>query len=386
MQFTHEHNELRRTVRKFVETEINPHVDEWEEREQFPSHELFKKLGDIGLLGIKYDPRYGGLGLDFSYSMVMAEEMGAVECGGVPMAVGVHTDMCTPALNRFGSDQLKRDFLAPAIAGDMVGCVGISEPGGGSDVASVKTTAVRQGDDFIVNGTKMWITNGMMADWCCLLANTSDGPAHQNKSLIMVPMNLPGIERQKIDKLGMNSSDTAQLFFDDVRVPVDNVVGEIGAGFTMQMLQFQEERLWVAVNSLVMMDGLIDKTIEYTAQREAFGKSVLDNQVVHFRLAELRTEVESLRALSWSAIEQYIAGQDVTRLASMAKLKCGRLSREVADSCLQYWGGMGFTRDNPISRAFRDGRLASIGGGADEIMLTIICKLEGTLPGTGNRG
>ncbi|MCP4072028.1 MAG: acyl-CoA dehydrogenase [Hyphomicrobiales bacterium] len=386
MQFTHEHNELRRTVRKFVETEINPHVDEWEEREQFPSHELFKKLGDIGLLGIKYDPRYGGLGLDFSYSMVMAEEMGAVECGGVPMAVGVHTDMCTPALNRFGSDQLKRDFLAPAIAGDMVGCVGISEPGGGSDVASVKTTAVRQGDDFIVNGTKMWITNGMMADWCCLLANTSDGPAHQNKSLIMVPMNLPGIERQKIDKLGMNSSDTAQLFFDDVRVPVDNVVGEIGAGFTMQMLQFQEERLWVAVNSLVMMDGLIDKTIEYTAQRKAFGKSVLDNQVVHFRLAELRTEVESLRALSWSAIEQYIAGQDVTRLASMAKLKCGRLSREVADSCLQYWGGMGFTRDNPISRAFRDGRLASIGGGADEIMLTIICKLEGTLPGTGNRG
>ncbi len=386
MQFTHEHNELRRTVRKFVETEINPHVDEWEEREQFPSHELFKKLGDVGLLGIKYDPRYGGLGLDFSYSMVMAEEMGAVECGGVPMAVGVHTDMCTPALNRFGSDQLKRDFLAPAIAGDMVGCVGISEPGGGSDVASVKTTAVRQGDDFIVNGTKMWITNGMMADWCCLLANTSDGPAHQNKSLIMVPMNLPGIERQKIDKLGMNSSDTAQLFFEDVRVPVDNVVGEIGAGFTMQMLQFQEERLWVAANSLVMMDGLIDKTIEYTAQRKAFGKSVLDNQVVHFRLAELRTEVESLRALSWSAIEQYIAGQDVTRLASMAKLKCGRLTREVADSCLQYWGGMGFTRDNPISRAFRDGRLASIGGGADEIMLTIICKLEGTLPGTGNRG
>ncbi len=386
MQFTHEHNELRRTVRKFVETEINPHVDEWEEREQFPSHELFKKLGDVGLLGIKYDPRYGGLGLDFSYSMVMAEEMGAVECGGVPMAVGVHTDMCTPALNRFGSDQLKRDFLAPAIAGDMVGCVGISEPGGGSDVASVKTTAVRQGDDFIVNGTKMWITNGMMADWCCLLANTSDGPAHQNKSLIMVPMNLPGIERQKIDKLGMNSSDTAQLFFEDVRVPVNNVVGEIGAGFTMQMLQFQEERLWVAVNSLVMMDGLIDKTIEYTAQRKAFGKSVLDNQVVHFRLAELRTEVESLRALSWSAIEQYIAGQDVTRLASMAKLKCGRLTREVADSCLQYWGGMGFTRDNPVSRAFRDGRLASIGGGADEIMLTIICKLEGTLPGTGNRG
>jgi len=385
MQFTSEHNELRRTVRKFIDSEINPYTDEWEDREQFPSHDLFKKLGDLGLLGIKYDPEFGGLGLDFSYSMVMAEEMGAVNCGGVPMAIGVHTDMCTPALNRFGSDQLKRDFLAPAIAGDMVGCVGISEPGGGSDVAALKTTAIQQGGELVINGAKMWITNGMMADWCCLLANTSEGPVHKNKSLIMVPMNLPGIERQKINKLGMNSSDTAQLFFDDVRVPITNIIGEPGAGFTMQMLQFREERLWVAVNSLVMLDGLIDKTIEYTAERQAFGKSVLDNQVVHFRLAELRTEIEALRALCWSAIEQYIAGKDVTRLASMAKLKSGRLAREVADSCLQYWGGMGFTRENPISRFYRDGRLASIGGGADEIMLTIICKLEGTLPGTGNR-
>ncbi len=385
MLLTSEHEDLRRTVRKFIDNEINPHVDEWEEREQFPSHELFKKLGDLGLLGIKYDPEYGGLGLDFSYSMVMAEEMGTVECGGVPMAIGVHTDMCTPALNRFGSDELKKEYLAPAIAGDMVGSVGISEPGGGSDVASLKTTARLDGDDLIINGTKMWITNGMMADWCCLLANTSDGPVHKNKSLIMVPMNLPGIERRKIDKLGMNSSDTAQLFFDDVRVPASNIVGEMGSGFTMQMMQFQEERLWVAINALKMLDGLIDKTIEYTAQRKAFGKSILDNQVVHFRLAELRTEIEALRALSWSAVEQYIAGKDVTRLASMAKLKCGRLLREVADACLQYWGGMGFTRDNPISRAYRDGRLASIGGGADEVMLSIICKLEGTLPGTGNR-
>ncbi len=385
MQFSPEHEELRRTVRKFVETEINPHVVTWENAEQFPSHEIFKKLGNLGLLGIKYDPEYGGLGLDFSYSMVMAEEMGAVECGGIPMAIGVHTDMCTPALNRFGSPQLKRDYLAPAIAGDVVGCIAVSEPGGGSDVASLKTTAKRDGDDLIINGTKMWITNGMMADWCCLLVNTSDGPAHQNKSLVMVPMDAKGISRQKIDKLGMNSSDTAQLFFDDVRVPASNIIGREGGGFAMQMMQFQEERLWAAVNAIRMMDGLIDKTIEYTAQRKTFGKPVLDNQVVHFRLAELRTEVEALRALSWSAVEQYISGQDVTRLASMAKLKCGRLTREVADTCLQYWGGMGFTRDNPVSRAYRDGRLASIGGGADEIMLGIICKLEGTLPGTRNR-
>ncbi len=385
MLFTPEHEELRRTVAKFVETEINPHVDEWEAAEEFPSHAVFKKLGDLGLLGIKYDPDYGGLGLDFSYSMVMAEETGLIACGGVPMAIGVQTDMCTPALNRFGSAGLKRDFLAPAIAGDMVGCIGVSEPGGGSDVAAVKTTARKDGGDYVISGTKMWITNGMKADWCCLLANTSDGPAHRNKSLIMVPMDAEGITRQKIRKIGMNSSDTAQLFFDEVRVPQANLVGQEGMGFTYQMLQFQEERLWAAVNALKGLDRLIDLTIEYTRERKTFSAPVLDNQVVHFRLAELRTEVEALRALSWSAVEQYIGGRDVTRLASMAKLKAGRLMREVADSCLQYWGGMGYTWDNPVSRFFRDGRLGSIGGGADEIMLGIIAKLEGTLPGTSNR-
>lgn len=385
MQFTPEHENLRRTVAKFVETELNPFVDIWEDAEEFPSHEVFKELGDLGLLGIKYDPDYGGLGLDFSYSMVMAEELGLVNCGGVPMAIGVHTDMCTPALNRFGSDHLKRNFLAPSIAGDVVGCLGVSEPGGGSDVAAVKTTARRDGNDYVISGTKMWITNGMKADWCCLLANTSEGQPHRNKSLIVVPMDARGIARQKIHKIGMNSSDTAQLFFDDVRVPAANLIGQEGMGFTMQMLQFQEERLWGAMSSLKGFDRLIDLTIEYTGQRKAFGKSVLDNQVVHFRLAELRTEVEALRALTWSAVEQYVAGKDVTRLASMAKLKCGRLAREVTDSCLQYWGGMGYTRDNPVSRAYRDTRLISIGGGADEVMLGIICKLEGTLPGTSNK-
>ncbi|MEX4010119.1 acyl-CoA dehydrogenase family protein [Neoaquamicrobium sediminum] len=385
MQFTAEHENLRRTVAKFVETEINPHVDAWEAAEEFPSHELFKKLGDLGLLGIKYDPAYGGLGLDFSYSMVMAEELGLVHCGGVPMAIGVHTDMCTPALNRFGSDAVKEDFLAPSIAGDVVGCLGVSEPGGGSDVAAVRTTARKDGDDYVISGTKMWITNGMKADWCCLLANTSDGPVHQNKSLICVPMDAQGITRQKIHKIGMHSSDTAQLFFDEVRVPRHNLIGQEGGGFMMQMLQFQEERLYAAASALKGFDRLIDLTIDYTRDRKTFGKPVLDNQVVHFRLAELRTEVEALRALTWSAIEQYVAGADVTRLASMAKLKTGRLARELTDACLQYWGGMGYTADNPVSRAYRDTRLVSIGAGADEIMLGIIAKLEGTLPGTSNK-
>ncbi len=380
MQFTAEHLALSDTVKRFVENEINPYSDEWEKAGHFPAHDVFKKLGNLGLLGIKYDTAYGGMGLDFSYSMVASEALGVANCGGVPLAIGVQTDMCTPALHRFGSDELKREYLAPAIAGDMIGCIGVSEVGGGSDVAALKTTAKSDGDDYVINGSKMWITNGMQADWCCLLANTSEGKVHENKSLIIVPMDAKGIERQKIDKLGMRSSDTAQLFFDNVRVPKRNLIGIEGTGFMMQMLQFQEERLYGAANSLLMMDRLIDLTIEYCKERSTFGTPLIHNQVIHFRLAELRTEVELLRSLTYRAVEDYVAGKDVTRLASMAKLKCGRLTREVTDSCLQYWGGMGFTWDNPLARAYRDGRLVSIGGGADEIMLGIIAKLEGTLP------
>ncbi|MBI5256133.1 MAG: acyl-CoA dehydrogenase family protein [Burkholderiales bacterium] len=380
MQFTDQHRQLDDTVTKFVKNEINPFVDEWEKAEQFPSHEVFKKLGNLGLLGLKYPEEFGGSGLDFSYSMVMAEALGAINCGGVPMAIGVHTDMCTPALARFGSDELRKEFLAPSIAGDFVGCIGVSEPGGGSDVAAVKTTARKEGSDYVINGSKMWITNGMKADWCCLLANTSEGSPHKNKSLIIVPLDAPGVTRQKIHKIGMNSSDTAQLFFDNVRVPQRHLIGQEGMGFMFQMMQFQEERLWGAAGSLRSLDNLINMTIEYTRERKVFGKPLLDNQVIHFRMAELRTEVEALRALTYRAVEAYVGGKDVTKLASMAKLKCGRLSREVTDACLQYWGGMGYTMDNLVSRAYRDSRLVSIGGGADEVMLGIIAKLEGTLP------
>ena len=381
MQLTPEHRQIADTVERFIVNEVNPHVPAWEAAGEFPSHQVFKQLGNLGLLGLKYPEAFGGAGLDFSYAAVMAEALAVCTCGGVPMAIGVQTDMATPALARFGSDDLRREYLTPTIRGDMVACLGVSEPGGGSDVAALKTTARAEGGDWVINGSKMWITNGLKADWCCLLANTDDGPAHRNKSLIVLPMDAAGISKQKIHKIGMHASDTAQLFFDNVRVPRRNLIGEEGKGFTYQMVQFQEERLWAAANSVHGFDRIIDLTIAYTRDRKAFGRSVLDNQVVHFRLAELRTEVEALRALTWSAIEQYVAGQDVTRLASMAKLKSGRLGREVADSCLQYWGGMGFTADNPVSQMYRDGRLTSIGGGADEVMLGIICKLEGTLPG-----
>jgi citronellyl-CoA dehydrogenase len=381
MQLTHEHEELKRNLKRFIDDEINPHVDEWEAAEIFPAHEVFKKLGRLGYLGLTKPEAFGGANLDYSYAVVMAEALGHIRCGGLPMAIGVQTDMATPALARFGSDALRQEFLAPAIAGDMVACIGVSEPGAGSDVAAIKTTARKDGDDYIINGGKMWITNSLQADWMCLLANTSEGPAHKNKSLIVVPMNTPGISvAKKIRKIGMMSSDTGLIHFDDVRVPQRNRIGEEGLGFTYQMQQFQEERLWAAANAIQSLTNCIEQTIAYTCERMAFGKSILDNQTVHFKMAELKTEVESLRALTYMATEYYLAGKDVTEWASMAKLKSGRLLRTVPDSCLQYWGGMGFTWDNPVSRLYRDGRLASIGGGADEVMLGIISKHMHTLP------
>lgn len=381
MQFTPEHDALRRMTRQFVENQINPFVDEWEEAGIFPAHELFRKMGELGLLGICKPVENGGMGLDYSYNMVVVEELGRISCGGVPMAIGVQTDMATPALARFGSAELRAKYLTPAITGEMVASIAVSEPHAGSDVAAIKTTAVKDGDDYIINGTKMWITNSTQADFFCLLANTSDDKPHVNKSMIIVPSNAVGVSfSKKLNKMGMRSSDTAQIFFDNVRVPQSNRVGAEGMGFMMQMMQFQEERLYGAANAIGGMEACIEKTIEYCRERTTFGQPLIDNQVIHFRFAELRTEVECLRALVYQACEQHINGQDVTLLASMAKLKAGRLMREVTDSCLQYWGGMGFMWENPIARAYRDGRLISIGGGADEIMLGIICKLTNTLP------
>jgi citronellyl-CoA dehydrogenase len=382
MDFTEEHEAFRRNVRKFIDAEINPHVDEWEKAGIFPAHELFRKMGAQGYLGINKPAKYGGLGLDYSYQLAFIESLGHIECGGVPMGIGVQTDMATPALTRFGSEALCRAFLEPSIKGEMVACVGISEVGAGSDVAAINTAARKDGSDYVINGGKMWITNGTQADWMCLLANTSDGPAHRNKSLICVPMKAKGVTvARKLDKLGMRSSDTAQIFLEDVRVPQRNRIGEEGAGFTYQMLQFQEERLWSAASGLLVKEHMIDETIEYARERRAFGRPILDNQVVHFRLAELKTEVEALRALVYRAAGLILKGEDVTMLASMAKLKSARLAREVADACLQYYGGMGYMCETPISRAYRDVRLWSIGAGTDEIMLSIIAKRMGILPG-----
>jgi len=391
MQYTHEHLEIQKTLKRFIDEEINPHVDEWEEAEIFPAHEVFRKLGKLGLLGLTKPEEYGGAALDYSYSIAMTEALGNIECGGVPMAIGVQTDMSTPALARYGSDELRRQFLAPAITGEMVACVGVSEPGAGSDVAGIKSRAVKDGDDYIITGQKMWITNSLQADWMCMLVNTGEGDSearvnpHKNKSLIVVPMRdgpngklTKGIEvAKKIRKIGMNSSDTGLIYFDEVRVPQRYRIGAEGQGFIYQMQQFQEERLWAAASCLVSLSNCIEWTIEWAQERKLFGAALADQQWVQFKLAELKTEVEALRALTYRACDLYVQGQDVLELASMAKLKAGRLNRLVPDTCLQFWGGMGYTWENKVSRMFRDGRLASIGGGADEVMLQILSKTMG---------
>eukprot|EP00088_Acartia_fossae_P045895 TRINITY_DN494_c0_g1_i11.p1 TRINITY_DN494_c0_g1~~TRINITY_DN494_c0_g1_i11.p1 ORF type:complete len:418 (-),score=120.34 TRINITY_DN494_c0_g1_i11:867-2120(-) len=372
---------MQKTVRKIIEEDINPYVDQWEAEGQYPAKQMMKKLGDAGVLGVNKPVEYGGMGLDFKFNVALNEELGHVNCGAIPMSIAVQTDMATPALARFGSDKLKREFLAPSISGDMVACLGVSEPGGGSDVAAATTAAVRRGDDLIINGQKMWITNAFQADWICLLANTSDGPVHVNKSLICVPMDTPGIHLNKrIDKMGMRSSDTAVIFFDDVRVPAENIIGDPGLGFTYQMLQFQEERLACAALCLSPLEKCIQGTAEYTGQRMAFGKPLLANQVIQHKLAELQTELEMLRSALYRATDLYIQGNDVTQLASMIKFKSGKLCRLIPDACLQYWGGMGFTNEVLISRLYRDMRLQSIGGGADEVMLGIIAKTMGIVP------
>ena len=380
MKWTEEHQSIREITAKFVDNEINPFVDQWEEDGIFPAHELFKKLGNLGMLGISKPEQYGGLGLDYSYSLVFAEEMGRVQAAGVSTGIGVQTDMATPALAKFGSEELCNEFLVPAITGDAVFSIAVSEPSAGSDVASIKTSAEKNGDDYVINGTKMWITNSIQADYFCLLANTNEGPQHKNKSLIIVPSDTKGVSvSEPLKKLGLHSSDTAQIFFDNVKVPQKNRIGDEGKGFIYQMIQFQEERLYAAAAALKGYESIIQETIEYTKQREAFGKAILDNQVVHYRLAELQTEVELLRALTYNAVEEYIEGKDVLTKASMVKLKSGRLGRELTDACLQYWGGMGFMWESSVARAYRDTRLGSIGGGSDEVMLGIISKQMGIL-------
>lgn len=379
MHFNEDHEAFRATIRRFVSEQINPHVEAWEEQRTFPAHELFAKMGELGFLGITYPEKFGGLGCDYWFQTVFLEEVGRCLCRGVPMAIVVQTDMATPALAHFGTDEQREKFLKPAIEGKAVFAIAVSEPDAGSDVAAISTTAVSDGDDYLINGSKMWITNGTQADYLTLLARTDpQRSGFRGMSLIIVPTDTPGFGvAKKLEKMGNHSSDTAILSFENVRVPKANRIGAEGEGFRLQMQQFQVERLAAAISSVSGMELALEQTVEYCKTRKAFGKPLLDNQWIQFKLGELLTEIVALKHLNYYCVAKVVSGQDVTREASMAKLKTGRLLRDVADICVQFHGGMGYAEEYPIARFFRDARLMSIGGGADEIMLGIIAKMEG---------
>ncbi|MCW2666883.1 MAG: acyl-CoA dehydrogenase [Frankiales bacterium] len=378
MRFTAEHHAFRKVVRDVVEREIVPHVDQWERDGIFPAHELFPKLGEVGLLGLEYDPKWGGQGADHLFTVVACEEIARSGCGGVPMAIGVQTSMATPSLHEFGSDMLKERYLAPAIAGTMVTSIAVTEAGAGSDVRSLRTKAVRDGDEWVINGSKLYITNGTQADWICLLARTSEEGGYRGMSQILVPTDTPGFSvSRKLDKLGQRSSDTAELVFQDMRVPVDHTIGEIGRGFQQQMSQFVIERMFAAYGAVGSCRRALERTRDYLKQREAFGQPLMANQHIAYSMAELSAEIDLLQSHNYACAEAHMNGEDTTRYATVAKLTSGRLTRKVADLCMQYHGGIGYMEETWTSRYFRDSRLGSIGGGADEVMLQVLAKLDG---------
>jgi citronellyl-CoA dehydrogenase len=377
MYFNETHETFRKTVRRFIDKEINPFIDAWEETAA-PLHDLFKKMGELGFLGIRYDPKYGGQGLDYWYETVLLEEIGHIKGMGVFTAIAVQTNMATPAIAAFGSDYLKETYLRGAIAGDLVSSIAVTEPDAGSDVSAIRTRAVRDGDAYVINGSKTFITNGTQADFLTLLARTGDEPGYHSFSLLVVPTNLPGFSvSRKLDKVGLRSSDTAELFFDNVRVPAENLIGNEGEGFIYQMQQFQHERFAVLPVSYMSVADMIDMTVAYLRQRIVFGKPLITKQVLRHRLVGWLARNESLKQLTYHIVRMKMQGLDVTREISMGKLLAGQLISEVAAGCLQMFGGMGFMNETLISRYFRDSRVMSIGAGADEVMCEVIARTEG---------
>jgi len=378
LYFTKDHEMVRRSIREFVNKEINPFVDEWEEAGIAPLHDLFKKMGELGFLGIRFDPKYGGQGLDYWYDLILLEELGHVQGSGIPMAISVQTHMATPAIAEFGSEYLKDTYLKPAISGEMVASIAVTEPGAGSDVAGIQTTAKKEGDSYVINGSKTYITNGTQADFLTLLARTADDPGYHSFGLFVVPTDLPGFQvSRKLDKLGVRCSDTAELFFDNLKIPAKNLIGKEGEGFIYQMQQFQHERFSCLPGAYIGAMDMIKMTVDHIKQRVVFGKPLATKQVLRHRLADWLTEIESLKQFTYHIVRMKQAGLDVTKEVSMGKLFASRVVRAVADGCLQMYGGLGFMNEMLISRYYRDSRLIAIGGGADEVMREIISRMEG---------
>ncbi len=374
--YTAEHEVFRSSVRKFVEEELAPRAREFDEMGRIDKS-VFRRMGELGMLGIRFDPKWGGAGLDWSFTAVMFEELTRCDNAGVGMGISVQTDMATPSLHQFGTDELRQKYLVPAITGEMVTAIAVTEPEAGSDVASIQTRAVRDGDDWVINGSKIYITNAATADWMCLLAVTDSEAGYAGFSQIVVPTDTPGFSYQLLDKIGNWGSDTGQLFFDDVRVPISNTIGEIGRGFQQQMMQFQDERLVACVSCNAGSRRLWERTKQYCEERVLFGKPLGKMQVTQFKLVEMLTQINAARELTYACIRKRLRGEDAIQEISMAKLFTGRMARSVADECIQLFGGSGYMKDNPAGRAFVDTRLISIGGGADEVMIHYLAKMLG---------
>jgi len=375
--FTEEHEMFRKTVRDFVQKELAPHAEEWDKAEEFP-RDVFTKMGELGLLGIRYPEEYGGSDLGYFYSVVYAEEIAKCGLAGLVMSILVQSDMGTGPLHLIGSDEIKRTYLAPAIRGEMIAALGITEPGAGSDVAGMQTTAVRDGDEFVINGTKMFITNGTRADFVTLAAKTDKDAGHAGISMFVAPTDLPGFSvGRKLDKLGNRVSDTAELIFEDYRLPASNLLGEEGQGFYTAMINFQGERLIAAISSVAGAQHVLEMTLEYAQQRVQFGRPIAKFQATRHKFAQMATELEAARQLAYHAAYLVDKGVECVKEVSMAKLFCCETAFQVTDRCLQIHGGYGYMNEYPVSRAWRDTRLATIGGGTSEIMLEVIGRLMG---------
>ncbi|MBU2645646.1 acyl-CoA dehydrogenase family protein [bacterium] len=378
INFTKDHELVRKSVADFVKKEINPYVDEWEEARMTPLKSLFRKMGKLGFLGIRYDPKYGGQGLDYWYETVFLEELGHIKAPGLYIAISVQTNMATPAIDEFGSEYLKEKYLKGAITGEMVGAIAVTEPAAGSDVAALQSTAKKEGDHYILNGSKMFITNGVQADFYTLLARTSDDPGYHAFSLFVVPSDLPGITvGRKLNKIGVWCSDTAELFFDNVRIPVENLIGKEGEGFIYQMNQFQHERFSLLPPTYIAARDILQMTVNYLKERVVFGKPLIRKQALQHQLVDWLTETECLQQLTYQIVRLKMAGLDAVKEISMAKLFAGQMFNRMVAGCLRMHGGMGFMDEMLISRYYRDSIGLSIGGGADEVMRDVIAKLEG---------
>jgi alkylation response protein AidB-like acyl-CoA dehydrogenase len=374
--FTDEHEDLRASIRRFVSTELAPHVDEWENG-GFPNS-VFTRLGECGFLGLDKPEEYGGQGGDFLSELILCEELYYGANGGLAMGVGVQVDMAMPPILAFGTEEQKQQWVVPAIAGEKILCLGISEPDAGSDVAAIKTRAVRDGGNWVINGTKTYITNGIRADAIVLVTKNDPEAGYDGFTLFLVPMDTPGVTRSKrLEKLGMHASDTALITFEDVRVPESAVLGTIGKGFYQIMWELQGERLSGCAGNIAAAQRAFDLTLEYVKTRETFGKPLGRHQAIRHRVAEMATKLEAGRELTYATARRMVAGEYPVREISMAKVFTCRAANEVADECVQLHGGAGYMREYGIERLWRDIRLCRIGGGTDEIMLDVVGKSFG---------